>query len=295
MRCKSVFKIAGLLGLLGGLVFLEHRRPLRAENESKPRRNARNLAVAALAGATLHFAESPVLYPLAKKVQERRWGLLKRLRLPRPLELIAGVLLLDYTHYIQHVLHHRVPLLWRFHAVHHVDLDLDASTALRFHFGEIAVSLPYRVIQVLLIGVDPQALLIWQTLTLFSILFHHSNLRLPESVEDRLVRLIVTPRMHVIHHSNERQNQNSNWSGGLTIWDVLHGTLNLGVPQDKIDIGVRGFERPDQVTLPRILTQPFRDEPAVRAFLEASPGVPRADPPVRSKHPPATRSLPPAL
>lgn len=268
---KGFLKIAGLFGVLAGLVILEHRRPLRSEKESKPRRNARNLAVAALAAATLHFAESPILYPLAKRVQQRRWGLLNWLRLPQALGLVAGVLLLDYTHYIQHVLHHRVPLLWRFHAVHHVDLDLDASTALRFHFGEIAISVPYRVTQVLLIGADPQTLLAWQTLTLFSILFHHSNIRLRQSAENRLVRVIVTPRMHGIHHSNEPQNQNSNWSGGLTIWDALHGTLNLGAPQDETDIGVRGFERPDQVTLPKILIQPFRDEPAVRAFLEATP------------------------
>lgn len=273
---KGFLRLAGLLGLLGGLVFLEHRRPLRRQKEPKPRRNARNLAVAALGAVTLHFAESPVLYPLAKKVQERRWGLLKWLRLPRALETIAGVLLLDYTHYIQHVLHHRVPLLWRFHAVHHVDLDLDASTALRFHFGEIAISLPYRVTQVLLIGAAPQSLLTWQTLTLFSILFHHSNIRLPKSVDDRLVRFIVTPHMHGIHHSNDPQNQNSNWSGGLTIWDALHGTLNLGVPQNEIDIGVRGFERPDRVTLPKILAQPFRDEPAVRAFLKAGPVTDKA-------------------
>ncbi|HVH87798.1 MAG TPA: sterol desaturase family protein [Terriglobales bacterium] len=268
---KGLLKIAGLLGLLGGLIFVEHRNPLRREKESKGRRNSRNLAVATLGALTLHFAESPVLYPLAKRMQDRRWGVLKWLRLPRVLESAVAVLLLDYTHYIQHVLHHRVPFLWRFHAVHHVDLDLDASTALRFHFGEIALSIPYRVAQVFLIGVDPRSLLTWQTLTLFSILFHHSNLRLPKSVEDRLVRFVVTPRMHGIHHSKEPQDQNSNWSGGLTLWDALHGTLNLGVPQREIDIGVPGFERPEQVTLPKILTQPFRDEPAVRAFLEAGP------------------------
>jgi sterol desaturase/sphingolipid hydroxylase (fatty acid hydroxylase superfamily) len=268
---KGFLKIAGLLGLLGGTVLLEQRRPLRPAKESKPRRNARNLAVAALGALTIHCAESPVLYPLAKRVQERRWGLLKWMGLPRPLGILAAVLLLDYTHYIQHVLHHRVPLLWRLHAVHHVDLDLDASTALRFHFGEIAISVPYRVAQVLLIGVDPESLLIWQTFVLLSILFHHSNVRLPNEVEDRLVRFVVTPRMHGIHHSKEPQNQNSNWSGGLTIWDTLHGTFNLGVRQADIEIGVPGFERPEQVTLPKILTQPFRDEPAVRRFLETGP------------------------
>lgn len=270
---KGILKIAGLLGLLSGFIWLEHRWPLRREKESKARRNARNLAVAMLGAFTLHFGESPILYPLAKRVQERRWGLLKWLPLPRALEILTAVLLLDYTHYLQHVLHHRVPLLWRFHAVHHVDLDLDASTALRFHFGEIALSVPYRVAQVLLIGVDPQSLFAWQTFVLFSILFHHSNLRLPKAVEDRLVRIVVTPRMHGIHHSREPQDQNSNWSGGLTIWDALHGTLNLGIPQHEINIGVPGFERPEQVTLPKILTQPFRDEPAVRAFLEAGPNI----------------------
>jgi sterol desaturase/sphingolipid hydroxylase (fatty acid hydroxylase superfamily) len=124
------------------------------------------------------------------------------------------------------------------------------------------------VSQVLLIGADPRSLIAWQTLTLLSILFHHSNFRLPKAVEDRQVRFVVTPRMHGIHHSKEPQDQNSNWSGGLTIWDALHGTLNLGGRHHEIDIGVPGFERPDQVTLPKLLMQPFRDEPAIRAFLE---------------------------
>lgn len=237
---KGFLKIVGLLGILGGIFLLERRNPLRAGKESKPRRNARNLAVATLGAMTIHFAESPLLYPLAKRVQARRLGLLKWLRPPRALEIFTAVLLLDYTHYLQHILHHRVSLLWRFHAVHHVDLDLDASTALRFHFGEIALSVPYRLAQVLLIGVDPQSLIIWQTLTLLSILFHHSNLRLPKSMEDRLARFIVTPRLHGIHHSKAPQDQNSNWSGGLTLWDTLHGTLNLGIPQREIDIGVPG-------------------------------------------------------
>ena len=271
---KGIVKIAGFLGILGGFFLLERRRPLRTETESKTRRNGRNLAVAGVGALAIHFAESPVIYPLAKIVQRRRWGLLKLVKLPRITELIAAILLLDYTLYLQHVLHHRVPLLWRFHAVHHVDLDLDASTALRFHFGEIALSIPYRIAQVLLIGVDPQLLLGWQMFLLFSILFHHSNVRLPKSVEARLVRFIVTPRMHGIHHSNEPENQNSNWSGGFTLWDSLHRTLNLEIPQHEIDIGVKGFERPDQVTLPKILTQPFHSNPTLRGFLEET-GLPQ--------------------
>jgi hypothetical protein len=105
-------------------------------------------------------------------------------------------------------------------------------------------------------------------------MFHHSNLRLGKALEDSLLRVIVTPRMHGIHHSNAPEHQNSNWSGGFTIWDAIHGTLNVGDPPEQVEVGVRGFNRPEQVTLPKILIQPFRDEPAIRAFLgSASPDV----------------------
>lgn len=263
---KGWLKLVGIAAIFAGVAWLERRRPLRVEKEQKSLRTARNLAVATLGALAIHFGESPIIYPLAGMVERKRWGLLKRLRLPKVLQVTAAVLLLDYTLYLQHLLHHRVQFLWRFHAVHHVDLDLDASTALRFHFGEIAVSLPFRAAQVLLIGIDPRSLIVWQTFLLLSIMFHHSNVRLPKSFEDMLVHFIVTPRMHGIHHSNEPGNQNSNWSGGLTIWDKLHHTLNLGVHQKDLDIGVEGFDRPEQVTLPKILTLPFQDEPAFRTF-----------------------------
>ena len=155
---KNFFRVALSLGVLAGLVLLERKRPLRHERESKLRRNGRNLTVAALGALTAQLLEAPAVRPLARSVEQRKLGLLKQLNLPRPLEIIAAVVLMDYTLYLWHVLTHRVPFLWRFHAVHHVDLDLDASTALRFHFGELAVSVPYRAAQVVLIGVDAEAL-----------------------------------------------------------------------------------------------------------------------------------------
>src|SRR5215208_1822575 len=103
---------------------------------------------------------------------------------------------MDYTLYLWHMLTHRVPALWRFHQVHHCDLDMDASTALRFHFAEMAISVPYRAAQVAVLGVAPRPLSIWQTFLFVSILFHHSNLRLPLWLERRLSWMIVTPRMH---------------------------------------------------------------------------------------------------
>jgi len=144
--------------------------------------------------------------------------------------------------------------------VHHVDRDLDASTALRFHFGEMALSVFFRMAQVRLLGVSPTAASVWQTLLLASIAFHHSNLRLPPHIERRLVRFIVTPRMHGIHHSDHRDETNTNWSSLFSWWDRLHGTLRLDIPQDAIEIGVPAYQDPRDVTVGRIIVLPFVEQ-----------------------------------
>lgn len=244
-------------GAFAGLWLWERRRPLRRSVEPKLERGARNLTVAGLAAAAVQFVERPIIAPLAALVEERKWGLLKRLALPEWLEVVLAVVLLDYTLYVWHVLTHRVPLLWRFHLAHHVDLDLDATTALRFHFGEITLSTAWRAAQVLLIGAGPLSLSVWQTWLLVSVLFHHSNVRLPLGVERRLCLLLVTPRMHGIHHSAVREETNSNWSSGLALWDRLHSTLRLDVPQQAITIGVPAYRDPREVGLVEVLKLPF--------------------------------------
>jgi sterol desaturase/sphingolipid hydroxylase (fatty acid hydroxylase superfamily) len=267
---KNFFRVALSLGVLAGLVLLERKRPLRRERESKLRRNGRNVAVASLGALTVQLLEAPAIRPLARLVERKQLGLL-RMRwlkdLPRPIKILAAVALMDYTLYLWHILTHRVPLLWRFHAVHHVDLDLDASTALRFHFGELALSVPYRAAQILVIGLDPDELGYWQTFLSLSILFHHSNVRLPQWLESALGWLLVTPRMHGIHHSNQPAEADSNWSSGLALWDRIHQTFRLDIPQESIRIGVKGIDAEERVRLPEILTQPFRDVPEIEAFL----------------------------
>ncbi|MBC7910713.1 MAG: sterol desaturase family protein [Pyrinomonadaceae bacterium] len=246
--------VAGAFGLLW---FLERRSPLRRSVEPKLKRNARNLAVAGVAALSLQLVERPVIQPLTNLVERRGWGLLKRLRLPQWMEVMLAVVLLDYTLYLWHVLTHRAPFLWRFHIAHHVDLDLDASTALRFHFGELSISTAWRAAQITLIGVSPLSLSVWQTFLFLSILFHHSNVHLPLELERKLNRLIVTPRMHGIHHSIIRAETDSNWSSGLTLWDWLHGTLRLNVPQEEIQIGVPAYREPEEIALLEILKMPF--------------------------------------
>lgn len=247
-----------IVGAFGVLWWLERRRPLRPDaHEPKLRREVRNLSVAATAALALRLAEQPVAERLTALVARRKIGLLKLVALPAWLETALAVLLLDYTLYLWHVTTHRAPALWRFHAVHHADLDLDASTALRFHFGELIVSVAWRAGQIVLIGVSPLALSVWQTLLMLSVLFHHSNVRLPLRWERRLASFVVTPRMHGIHHSTVREESDSNWSSGLAIWDRLHGTLRLDGPQAAVEIGVPAYRDPAELTLPKILAMPF--------------------------------------
>jgi sterol desaturase/sphingolipid hydroxylase (fatty acid hydroxylase superfamily) len=183
----------------------------------------------------------------------------------------VALVLLDYTLWVWHWLNHKVPLLWRFHLVHHVDRDMDASTALRFHVGELVLSVGYRALQVLVIGAEPAALLTWQAILFVSILFHHSNVRLPAAVDRALVRVVVTPRMHGIHHSDRREETDSNWSSILTLWDFLHRTMRLDVPQESITIGVPAYEEPRAVTVGKLLLLPFRKKTSdwVRRTLPA--------------------------
>ena len=185
-------------------------------------------------------------------------GLLQLVQWPRWIETIIGIVLLDYTLWWWHWATHRIPFIWRFHLVHHVDRDMDTTTALRFHFGELALSIPIRAAQMIAIGVDPQILWLWQTILFGAILFHHANVRLPLRLEQILVRIIVTPRMHGIHHSNRFAETNSNWSSILSVWDYLHRTILLDIPQERVVIGVPAYQNPADVTLGKILLIPFR-------------------------------------
>lgn len=232
--------------------------PLRRRVESRLRRVFRNLTAGATSFAVVALLQAPLLVPFAAFVQQREIGLLHWIELPRFAEVLVAVLLMDYTLWIWHWANHRVPFLWRFHLAHHVDLDMDASTALRFHYGEMLLSVPVRALQIAIIGADPYAVAIWQLLVMVAILFHHSNLRLPRELESVLARLIVTPRVHGIHHSARPGETHSNWGTILTLWDMVHRSFSLDVPDEKIVIGVPAYQNPRDVTLGRFLSLPFR-------------------------------------
>jgi sterol desaturase/sphingolipid hydroxylase (fatty acid hydroxylase superfamily) len=261
--------------VLGALFVAERRRPLRRQVEPGAARVGRNLVIGVLAAATTAASELPIVAPVQALAERERIGLLRLIPMPRALRVLLGFLLLDYTLYLWHRANHRAPVLWRFHAVHHIDLDLDTTTGLRFHFGELAMAAAFRAAQVLVLGVDRNTLRLWQKMLVLSVVFHHSNLKLPTAVEGRLNAVLVTPRMHGIHHSTRPDETNSNYSSLLSCWDRLHRSLRLDVPQARVTIGVPGFSQPEEVTLEQSLRLPFRRDPRLLPPADAARRVRR--------------------
>jgi sterol desaturase/sphingolipid hydroxylase (fatty acid hydroxylase superfamily) len=255
----------------GAVVVLERLWPLRRAKEPGPRRVGRNVAIGLLAAAATRAMETPIVGPAQQLAERNGLGLLRRLPMPRALRVVLGFLLLDYTLYLWHWLNHRSPALWRFHAVHHCDLDMDSSTGIRFHVGELVLGAVFRAAQVLLLGVDRATLLAWTRMQFASVIFHHSNLQLPLGVEQQAVSFIVTPRMHGIHHSARAVEANSNYASLLSVWDRLHHSLRLQVRQADVVIGVAGLQRPADVTLERMLTLPFRREAPLLPLASGQP------------------------
>ena len=250
-----------VIGAFVLLVWFERCRPLRKRVEQGLGHYARNCVMAGLGALATVAIETPLIQPLARLVEVRNLGIIGMFHLRGLVAVVAALLLMDDTFYVWHGLLHRVPLLWRFHVVHHTDRDLDTSTALRFHFGELLLSVPWRAAQVLVIGLSPFTFSLWQVWFVLCVMFHHSNLRLPGRWDGWINRLLVTPRMHGVHHSNIAEETNSNWSSGLTVWDWLHGTLRLNIPPEAIEIGIPAYHDAKAVALPAIVAMPFREQP----------------------------------
>jgi sterol desaturase/sphingolipid hydroxylase (fatty acid hydroxylase superfamily) len=269
VKHKTVAAIAISAWFLA-LLWNERTRPLRATTENKADRLIRNGLIAACGGIVIQLLESPLANQASRLTEKRKLGLLNQLQLPKTMKTVSSLILLDYTLYIWHVLSHKIPLLWRFHVVHHIDLDLDTSTAIRFHFGELTISILWRLLQIRVLGINPAALLIWQNCLLASILFHHSNTRLPRRFERLVNWFVVTPRMHGIHHSIVQDETDSNWSSGLTIWDKLHGTYRMDNPQANVTIGVPAYRQKDEVTLFDMIALPFKRQKPIWSFSSNS-------------------------
>ncbi len=246
-----------LAALFLACLLLQWKFPLRRQQFSALRRSLRN---AIFSGPGFALARiSLVPFPLATALwaSQHHFGVLHFL--PYWLALVLGVLLMDYAYWWWHVGLHLVPFLWRFHNVHHSDLDMDVSTALRFHLGEIVFSVPFRMVVVALFGIDFWALIIFELLFEGANLFEHSNWRLPIQLERFINLFFITPRMHGIHHSIVQRETNSNWGTIFSFWDKLHRTIRRDIAQDDITIGVAAYRDETELTLGQLFILPFRE------------------------------------
>ena len=239
------------------LLIVETQFPLREATRPKPKRFLLNVGLSGLALGTGAYIAAPVALALAMHSTETSFGLLNMLSLPPTLKLILGFLAMDLTFYYWHRANHVFPIFWRFHNVHHVDQDLDVSTSFRFHFGEVFYSVGFRALQVYLLGISVLTYLLYEVAFQCATMFHHSNVRLPIRVERALNKIIVTPRMHGIHHSIVKEETNSNYSVIFRWWDVLHGTLRLNIKQADVVIGVPAYMDPQDNKFLHLLILPF--------------------------------------
>lgn len=190
------------------------------------------------------------------------WGLLHYLQLRLSVAALIGFLALDLIIYAQHVLFHKVPVLWRLHRMHHADLDIDVTTGVRFHPGEILISLAIKIAAVLALGIPVVAVILFEVVLNVTSMFNHANLAMPRWV-DRVLRLIVvTPDMHRVHHSILRRETDSNFGFNLPWWDRLFGTYRAQpeAGHTGMTIGIPIFRDPSELRIDRMLTQPFRND-----------------------------------
>jgi sterol desaturase/sphingolipid hydroxylase (fatty acid hydroxylase superfamily) len=218
-----------------------------------------------------------LLFPIAAVgiaflAQAKGWGLFNIVPSPAWLAIPSAVLLLDLTIYGQHVLFHAVPFLWRLHRMHHADLEFDVTTGLRFHPGEIVVSMLIKLAAVLVLGVPPVAVLVFEVVLNTTSLFNHGNVRLPALLDRVLRLLVVTPDMHRVHHSIDQRETDSNYGFNVPWWDRLFGTYRdqPALGHDRMMLGIDRFRELRELWLDRMLWQPLRRDVSVRSRTTAT-------------------------
>jgi sterol desaturase/sphingolipid hydroxylase (fatty acid hydroxylase superfamily) len=259
MQNENVIRIVLFFITFALVALWELLAPRRVLTTSKKVRWASNLAITFLNPLLVRLVLPVLAINMAIKAQHRGWGLLNNFDLPYGLELIMGVVVLDLVIYLQHVMFHAVPVLWRLHMVHHADLDYDVTTGLRFHPIEIILSMGIKLSVVATLGISAAAVLIFEVILNAAAMFNHGNIHLPLKIDRVLRYIVVTPDMHRVHHSVIIRETNSNFGFNLPWWDRFFGTYHDQPTQghEGMTIGLSQFRDAKRLTLPWLLILPF--------------------------------------
>ncbi|MGG7567626.1 sterol desaturase family protein [Rhodovulum sp. DZ06] len=225
MEYEPFIRLGVFLSVFAVMAAWEWRRPARAQALGRARRWSTNWAVAILDSLVVRLLFPAAAVGAALDAAAQGWGLFHLLDAPFWLAVLLTILAMDFAIWFQHLVFHKVPVLWRLHKVHHADRDVDVSTAIRFHPVEIALSMLLKIGLVYALGAPAAAVVAFEVLLNACAMFNHSNIRLPEGVERALRKVIVTPDVHRIHHSVIRAEHDSNYGFNLSVWDRAFGTF----------------------------------------------------------------------
>ncbi len=260
---EPTLRLGVFLGVFVIMALLELAAPRRKLTTSKPKRWLTNIAIIALGTVLVRLIFPIAAVGTALIAAEKGWGLFNGLDWPVWAEIVLTVVLLDFAIYIQHVLFHAIPALWKLHMVHHADLDYDVTTGARFHPIEILLSVAIKMAVVLLIGAPAAGVVVFEVILNATAMFNHSNIKIPTGLDSVLRLFVVTPDMHRVHHSDIPDETNSNYGFNLPWWDRLMGTY-IAQPSnghEGMTIGLRQFRDQEKLGLLGILALPFTGKP----------------------------------
>ena len=262
LRYESAIRLGCFFVVLFLMMLWEWRQPRRSPSLPRIRRWPANLGIIMVDSLVVRLVFPVLAVGVAGLAEAKDWGLFPVLDAPFGLAFVASLLALDLVIYAQHVLFHKLPLLWRLHRMHHTDLDFDVTTALRFHPLEIVLSMLIKLAVVMSLGAPAAAVMLFEVILNAAAMFNHGNVRLPERWDRALRWLVVTPDMHRVHHSIRPEETDSNFGFNLPWWDRLFGTYR-DQPRDGhagMTIGLEYFRDRRATTLAGLLLQPFLNE-----------------------------------
>jgi sterol desaturase/sphingolipid hydroxylase (fatty acid hydroxylase superfamily) len=259
---EALIRLSAFAGIFAAMALWELLAPRRSQAIGRLRRWPGNIGIVVLDTLLVRLVFPSAAIGVALLAQSYGWGLFHALEAPAWLAVVASLLLLDLAIYLQHVLFHAVPVLWRLHRMHHADLEFDVTTGARFHPLEILLSMAIKLGVVAALGAPAVAVLIFEVLLNATSMFNHGNVHLPQRLDRALRWLVVTPEMHRVHHSVLPRETNSNFGFNLPWWDRLCGTYRAepAAGHEGMTIGIEQFRDPRELRLDRMLLQPFRDD-----------------------------------
>lgn len=264
MLDENQLRLSIFIGVLALMAVLEAMFPKKARTQSRQPRWLTNLSLVVVNSLVLRLLGPVTAVIAADFASKNGWGVINLLpiQLPLLMQIALGIILLDLAIYAQHVASHHIPMLWRFHKIHHADRDIDVTTGIRFHPIEAALSMVYKCGIILFLGPLSLSVVMFEIVLNASAMFNHANIKLPKQLDAILRLIIVTPDMHRVHHSVIPTETNSNYGFFLPFWDRLCKTY-IDQPKEgheRMVIGLNEFQSDNPSKLPWVMTIPFKNE-----------------------------------